>query len=191
MKHGTLILIMLLVMGVLTSIASAAYVQADNSTETSIVWNLSGLPAGTVIASIAFDGVILTNYDPNSTFLVQNNLYPSETHLITVMNSLGTKYEATATTQDSPQTWMWTQVNTWLYLAFIIAVMVIALTVRRNPVLCFVMNFIAAALSLYMISLWIGLHEVWPTEPVLLIPFYTYIFFFIFPLVAFVFERKR
>jgi hypothetical protein len=191
MKHGTLILIMLLVMGVLTSIASAAYVQADNSTETSIVWNLSGLPAGTVIASIAFDGVILTNYDPNSTFLVQNNLYPSETHLITVMNSLGTKYEATATTQDSPQTWMWTQINTWLYLAFIITVMVIALTVRRNPVLCFVMNFIAAALSLYMISLWIGLHEVWPTEPVLLIPFYTYIFFFVFPLVAFVFERKK
>jgi hypothetical protein len=191
MNYKNTVLIALLIFGLIIPFASAAYVQADNSTETSIVWNLSGLPAGTVIASIAFDGILLSNYDPNSTFLVQNNLYPSETHLITVINSLGTKYEATATTQDSPQTWMWTQINTWLYLAFIIAVMVIALTVRRNPVLCFVMNFIAAALSLYMISLWIGLNEVWPTEPVLLIPFYTYIFFFIFPLVAFVFERKR
>jgi hypothetical protein len=191
MKHGTLILIALMIFGLIIPFASAAYIQADNSTETSIVWNLSGLPAGTVITTIAFDGILISNYDPNSTFLVQNNLYPSETHIITVISSLGTKYEGTAVTQDSPQTWMWTQVNTWLYLALIISVMVIALTVRRNPVLCFVMNFIAAALSLYMISLWIGLNEIWPTEPVLLIPFYTYIFFFIFPLVAFVFERKR
>lgn len=188
MKYKNVVFIFLIFLAFLIPIVSAQIV-ADEITETSIVWNLSGLPPGTVIATIAFDGILISNYDLNSTRLVQNNLYPSEAHIITVIDSLGNKYEDEATTIDSQQTWMWTQINTWLYLIGIIAVMVVALVVRRNPVLCFCLNLLASFLSLYALSLWLGMNPAQTTD-IYHLPFYIYIFFFVFPLAAWIFEKK-
>jgi hypothetical protein len=188
MKYKNMILILLISLAVLIPIVSAQIV-ADEVTETSIVWNLTGLPAGTVIGSIAFDGILISNYDLNSTRLVQNNLYPSEAHIITVIDSLGNKYEAEATTIESQQTWMWTQINTWFYLILIISIMVVGLVVRRNPVLCFSLNLLASALSLYALYLWLQLNPAQITD-IYHLPFYVYIFFFVFPLAAWIFEKK-
>jgi hypothetical protein len=183
-KLITILALLILCIG----IVSAANITVDEVTETSIVWNLSNLTTVS-ISTIAFDGITISGYYPNVTRLVQNNLYPSESHIITVIDSTGTVYENETYTLPSQQTWMWTQINTWLYLFIIIGIMVIGLVVRRNPVLCFSLNFLASALSVYALYLWITLNPVQTTDIVHL-PFLVYIFFFIFPLAAFIFEKK-
>lgn len=77
---------------------SAFNITTDETTETSIIWNLSALPAGTNITSIALDGMSLTGFVPNPKQLVQNNLYAGETHLISVIDSTGNESTGEATT---------------------------------------------------------------------------------------------
>lgn len=72
-------------------------ITTDSITETSIVWNLSQRGENTIM-EIALDGVILENYSPNATRIVQSNLKPSETHIITVTDSSFTLSELSAET---------------------------------------------------------------------------------------------
>jgi hypothetical protein len=179
----------LLLLAFCISVVSALSITVDETTETSIVWNLSEL-SGVSISTIAFDGITISGYYANVSRLVQNNLYPSEVHIITVIDSTDTKYEATAYTIESEQTWMWRQINTWFYLVLIISFMVVGLVVRRNPILCFSLNMLASALSLYALSLWLDQYPTQITD-IIHLPFLVYIFFFIFPLAAWIFEKKR
>jgi hypothetical protein len=187
-KYLNVILIGLLFTTLIPIASASPYLIAENITETSIVWDIN-LPAGTIISTIAFDGITVTGYYPNVTRLVQNNLYPSEWHIITVIDSAGTVNESEAYTTESQQTWMWTQINTWFYLILVIGIMVVALVVRRNPVLCFCLNLLASSLSLYGLYLWITLNPSQVTD-IMHLPFFVYIFFFVFPLAAFIFEKK-
>jgi len=84
--------------------AEAFSITTDETTQTSIIWNLSALPAGVNISSVAFDGILLTGYMNNPKQLVQNNLYEGETHIITVIDSEGNESSAQATTISLPQT---------------------------------------------------------------------------------------
>jgi hypothetical protein len=68
--------------------------------------------------------------------------------------------------------------------------MVIALVVRRNPVLCFILNILAASFSLYGLYLWLTINPAQTTD-IIHLPFFVYIVFFIFPLAAWIFEKKR
>lgn len=79
-------------------------ITTDETTQTSIIWNLSALPEGVNITSVAFDGILLTGYMNNPKQLVQNNLYEGETHIITVIDSEGNESSAQATTISPPQT---------------------------------------------------------------------------------------
>jgi hypothetical protein len=178
----------ILILAFCIGITSALSITAENTTETSIVWNLSQL-SGVSISTIAFDGIMISGWYPNVSYLVQNNLYPSEVHVITVIDSTGALYNASATTLDSQQTWAWTQINTWLYLIFVIAIMVVGLVVRRNPVLCFCLNLLASSLSLYGLYLWLQQNPAQTTD-IIHLPFFVYIFFFVFPLAAWIFEKK-
>lgn len=169
--------------------ASAIYsITADETTETSIVWNLTNLPSGCCYKQLAFDGIVVSNLNTNVSHIVQNNLYPGELHIITVTDINGTEYQAEAYTIGSQQTWAWTQFNTWFYLILVIAAMVVALVVRRNPVLCLILNFLAAGFSLYGLYLFMGIYPDQAMDIVHL-PFYIYIAFFIFPLIAWYFEK--
>lgn len=72
-------------------------ITTDSITETSIVWNLSQRGENT-IEEITLDGIILKNYSPNATRIVQSNLKPSETHIITVTDSSLTLSELSVST---------------------------------------------------------------------------------------------
>lgn len=77
---------------------SAFTITTDETTETSIIWNLSALPNTTNISTIALDGIMLEGYIPNPKQIVQNNLYAGETHLIVVLDDSGNESTGTAKT---------------------------------------------------------------------------------------------
>lgn len=101
-----IISILLLIIFISLSIksVSAFNITTDETTETSIIWNLSAIPNSTNITSIALDGILLTGYMPNAKQLVQNNLYSGETHLIVVETDDNITSEGSAITNVKPVT---------------------------------------------------------------------------------------
>jgi hypothetical protein len=87
----------------LTSPVNSFSITTDETTETSIIWNLSALPVGVNISQISFDGIIITGYVSNPKQIVQNNLYSGETHLISIIDNTGNISEAQAKTISKPQ----------------------------------------------------------------------------------------
>lgn len=73
-------------------------ITTDETTETSIIWNLSALPNETNITTIALDGIMLEGFIPNAKQIVQNNLYAGETHLIVVLDDTGNESTGEAQT---------------------------------------------------------------------------------------------
>lgn len=183
MKPRTLILIGLLLIAVLIScVAASPYITPDTITETSIVWNLTQLPVGTVISTIAFDGITVNGYDPSATRIVQNNLYPNESHVITILDTLANVYESSARTLPSPQTQVMTIWNEWFYLALIVTAVFLGLMRKLG-----FMEIIAACISLYALSLYLASTPV-QTMDIWHIKFVLYIFFFVFPFVLLYFK---
>jgi hypothetical protein len=166
-------------MAVLIPFASGSpYVTPDEITETSIVWNLTQLPVGRVIDTIALDGITVNGVDPSATRLVQNNLYPNESHIITIRDTLGAVYETEAFTLPSPQTQVMTIWSEWLYLAIIVAAVFIGLMRKMG-----FMEVIASCISLYALSLYLAEDPVQSVIDIWHIKFLLYIFFFVFPFV--------
>lgn len=184
-----LFLIVSLLTVCISAVSADPSITADETTETSIVWNLSNLPETCCYSHLAFDGILVSDLYPNLTHIVQNNLNPGERHIISITDVNGVRYEAEAYTLGSQETWTWTQLNTWFYLILVIAIMVIALVVRRNPVLCLILNFLASGLSLYGLYLFMGIY---PDQAMDIehLPFFIYIAFFIFPLISWYFETR-
>lgn len=114
----------------------AQNITADEITETSILWNLTGLPAGINILTIAFDGILINNYYPNVSYLVQNNLYPNEAHIITVIDDAGNKYEDKAYTIESQQTSFLSFINQWVLIMFVLIIFAIA--ILSEPMIGFI-----------------------------------------------------
>jgi hypothetical protein len=181
MKEKPLVLI-LIGMLICISVVSALSITVDETTETSIVWNLSQL-SGVTISAIAFDGIAISGYNANASRVVQNNLYPSESHIITVVDSTGTIYENETYTLPSAQTRMVEQWNTWSYLVFIIALVFIGLMRKLGFV-----EVVASCVSLYALALYVQENPVLATLDIWHIQFLLYIFFFIFPYVLLYFK---
>lgn len=76
---------------------TAFNITTDETTETSIIWNLSANTNN--ITNIALDGIILEGYISNPKQLVQNNLYAGETHLIIVETDDGNTSTGEAQTE--------------------------------------------------------------------------------------------
>jgi hypothetical protein len=184
MKLKTGILIFAMLMAILIPIGSASpYITPDEITETSIVWNLTQLPPGTMISTIAFDGIAVTGYDPSATRIVQNNLYSNESHIITITDTLANVYESSAYTLPSAQTRMIDQWNMWSYLIFIIALVFLGM-IRKLGFL----EVVASCVSLYALALYIQENPVMATLDIWHIQFILYIFFFVFPYVLLYFK---
>ena len=184
MKLKTGILIFVMLMAILIPFVSASpYVVPDQITETSIVWNLSGLPPGTIISTIALDGIAVSGYDPSATRIVQNNLYGNESHIITITDTLANVYESSAYTLPSPQTQVMTLWNTWFYLIFIIALVFLGLMRKLG-----FLEVVASCVSLYALALYMQENPVMATLDIWHIQFILYIFFFVFPYVIIYFK---
>jgi len=174
---------MLVMMMGIPFVSASPYIKPDEITETSIVWNLTQLPPGTIISAIAFDGITITGYDASSTRIVQNNLYPNESHIITITDTLANVYESSAYTLPSPQTRMIAQWNTWSYLIFIIVLVFLGM-IRKFGFL----EVVASCISLYALALYLKENPVLATLDIWHIQFLLYIFFFIFPYVLLYFK---
>lgn len=98
------IIIFLITLVFMPFIVNGFNITTDETTETSIIWNLSALPNETNITLIALDGIMLEGYIPNPKQLVQNNLYAGETHLIIVLDDSGNESTGQATTIIGNQT---------------------------------------------------------------------------------------
>ncbi len=182
MKLKTLILIGLLLAVLIPFVSGSPYVTPDEITETSIVWNLTQLPVGRIIDTIALDGITVNGVDPSATRIVQNNLYPNESHIITILDTLGAVYETQAYTLPSPQTQVMTIWNEWFYLALIVAAVFLGLMRKMG-----FMEIIASCISLYALSLYLADDPV-QTMDIWHIKFLLYIFFFVFPFVLLYFK---
>ena len=183
MKLKTLIIIGLLLVALIPFASGSPYVTPDKITETSIVWNLTQLPVGRIIDTIALDGITVNGVDPSATRLVQNNLYPNESHIITILDTLGAVYESSAYTLPSPQTQVMTIWNEWLYLAIIVAAVSIGMMRKMG-----FMEIIASCISLYALALYIAANPVQSVVDIWHIKFLLYIFFFVFPFVLLYFK---
>jgi hypothetical protein len=178
-----IIIVLMLVMMAIPFVSASPYVVPDQITETSIVWNLSGLPPGTIISTIAFDGITITGYDPSATKIVQNNLYSNESHIITILDTLANVYESSALTLPSPQTQMIAQWNTWSYLIFIIALVFLGLMRKLG-----FLEVVASCISLYALALYLQENPVMSTLDIWHIQFLLYVFFFVFPYILLYFK---
>jgi hypothetical protein len=182
MKLKTVILIGLLLAVLIPFASGSPYVTPDEITETSIVWNLTQLPPGRIIDTIAFDGIAVAGYDAAATRIVQNNLYSNESHIITILDTLGAVYESSAYTLPSPQTWLYTEFNVWFYLLLIIALVFLGLLKKLG-----FLEIVASCISLYALALYIQNNTAIPTD-IWHIQFLLYIFFFIFPFILLYFK---
>jgi len=88
----------------LIPMVSAFEITTDEVTSTSIVWNLSQKPQGVTIEEIALDGIVISDFSVNATRIVQSNLYPDETHIITITDSSETISEKEVVTSSKTTT---------------------------------------------------------------------------------------
>lgn len=138
MKKLIFILLIMLI-----GFTSAFPITTDEVTETSIIWNLSALPAGVNITEIAFDGITLEGHIANPQQMVQNNLYSKETHLIVVKTDDGNTSSAQATTAESDQKSLTTTMNLWIMVVLSL-IFIVGAVLIRVPFL----GFVATAFSI-------------------------------------------
>jgi len=120
-------------------IASAFEITTDEITQTSIVWNLTGRGEETIM-EIALDGVLLDNYAPNATRIVQSGLSPGETHIISVTDTSFMLSELSAATlpeETSQEDTFLGTVNLWL-LVLLALVFTFAAIFLRIPFVAFI-----------------------------------------------------
>lgn len=126
MKKWFIILLFL----ALIPMVSAFNITTDEVTQTSIVWNLSQKPGGVTITEIVLDGITVEGYSSNASRIVQSNLYPGETHIITVIDSSPAISELEVTTTAKPVSQgetLFTTIN--LYILILLAIIITAFAI--------------------------------------------------------------
>lgn len=110
-----IVIFAILLVFVLTSFVNAFTITTDEITETSIIWNLSQKTVS--ITEISLDGIIITDFSPNATRIVQSGLSAGESHIITVADSEDNISELEATTLIKPTSQgetLFTTINLWI-----------------------------------------------------------------------------
>jgi hypothetical protein len=74
-------------------------ITVDHATDTSIVWNLSAMPANPVNQSVYIDGILTSSTIPPNNIIIQSNLKSGEWHSISVTaDTLLVVYQGSNTT---------------------------------------------------------------------------------------------
>lgn len=137
-----LLFVLLILLFFISNVSASAFITADEVTETSILWNVSNILSTKSIAYITLDGIKVNNYY-NTSRIVQNNLYASEAHIITVNTTDGNRYEEKAYTLDSEQTNFMRFVNQYIFIILILFVLIIAFfTEPYIAFISFIISFI-------------------------------------------------
>ena len=123
-------LLIILFLLALIPMVSAFNITTDEITQTSIIWNLSQKGVDVTISEIVLDGITVEDYSNNATKIVQSNLQPGETHIITVIDNEDIISELEATTLEEPMSeseTFFTTIN--LYILILLSVFIVAFAI--------------------------------------------------------------
>jgi hypothetical protein len=158
-------------------------ITTDSVSSTSIAWNVSDKPG--VITSLSYDGITITDFDPDATVLIQSGLYGNETHNIRVVAN-STNATASATTSDTTNDAINKQIDKWIYL-FIILICFLAGMVLPFG---YVFSLLGSGVSLYAIAEYIQKVPN-PATDIWNIQFYVYLFMFVFGFILVAFRKRK
>ena len=154
--------------------ASAFTITTSEITSSSISWNISNIPVNVTVSELYFDGVAVSEFSTTTRNFIQSNLYPAESHSITVIDSTGVASEAFAITSGKAQSEsdkLFSTINLWLVILLALIFVVCAIVIRINmlayigALFCFTglvasvnTNFITGFISVIMltVSLYVG-----------------------------------
>jgi hypothetical protein len=117
---------------VIIGCVSAFQITTDDISQTSITWNLSQKGENT-IEEIALDGILLDNYSPNATRIVQSNLKPNEQHIITITDSSLELSELAVSTLPEETTEsenFFSTINIWILILLALVFLISAIVVN-------------------------------------------------------------
>lgn len=182
------ILCLFVLVAVLAIPASAAIpITVSSVSQDYITWEW---PAGTVITSETIDGFLVCNYDPSATTLTLSDLNPSEQHTIKITSATDIGYSTASTLPDTTvYAGLTGTVNTWIYLIFIVAFIILGYSMRRKPLMRIIFNILASIISIYALSVWLQENSI-PTTDIWHIQFFIYGFFFVMGFVLIYIERN-
>jgi len=140
-------------------------------------------PSGLSISNESLDGIIIYNFDPNAITFDLSALPANETHTFCIYTATESGCNTTATLLD---TTVYQQITAlvvqWWYLVLITAFIIIGMQRKLGWFL-----LIASIVSLYALVMYITAVPVQTTD-INHLPFYMYLFFFLFPYVLIYFK---
>jgi hypothetical protein len=165
-------LILSIIALIIIPVSATVNITPIDITATSIMWGWSPI----TIQNISIDGKLIDNFNPSATSFTLSDLKPEEPHTIMIATTTDTGINTTKTlTVKSNQEDFYKILVTWGYLLLIMAACIAGMQRKLGVFL-----IVASVVSLYALYIFITSNTP-GTDPLVEIPFYVYIFFFLFP----------
>lgn len=160
---------------------SAWNISIDNTGSSSIVWNTSDKPG--LITFVSYDGINLSNYDPNATQFVQSDLSSNTFHNIKVIADGQTATFSTVTNMSAAEK-VNTLINEWFLVGVVLALFILGFVIH------WLLFWIGSFVSLY------GLADYLLKHPNLIVsiwslPFLIFGALFVLGFVLWAFRKKK
>jgi hypothetical protein len=164
---------LILLVAIMYPVSAEINITPSDITTTSIMWTWEPI----TIQNISIDGKLIDNFNPSATSFILSDLKPGEPHTIDIVTSTDTGTNITKTLINPPsnQEDFYQILKTWVYLLFVLAFCIAGMQRRLGVFL-----IVASVISLYALYIFIT-SNIPGTDPLIEIPFYVYIFFFLFP----------
>jgi hypothetical protein len=147
---------------------------------TNIVWTW---PLGTQITNESVDGIMVYTFDPNLNSFDLSSLPPNESHIFCIYTPDDSGCNTASTL---PDTTIYQQITAllvkWWYLALITVFIILGMQRKMGVFL-----IVASIISLYALTMDLMISPVQTTD-IAHLPFFLYLFFFIFPYVLIYFK---
>lgn len=175
---GIFVIIAVLLMVI--PVSAAISVTVERVSMTSIVWTW---PPGTAIVNESVDGILVYNFDPNLNLFDLSELPANESHTLCIYTAADS---GCSTASTLPDTTIYQQLTAllvqWWYLALITVFIILGMQRKMGVFL-----IVASVISLYALTMYLIAEPVQTTD-ITHLPFFLYIFFFIFPYILIYFK---
>lgn len=175
---GIILVVAVLLMAI--PVSAAIDVTVQSRTMTTIIWTW---PPGTPITNESVDGIMVYTFDPNLNLFDLSDLPPNENHTFCIYTAADSGCNTASTL---PDTTIYQQLTAllvqWWYLALITVFVILGMQRKMGVFL-----LVASVVSLYALAMHVIAVPVQDTN-IMNLPFYLYLFFFIFPYVLIYFK---